>query len=225
MRIGYARVSTDEQHLDLQLDALRIYGCDEVITDQGVSGARFDRPGLLEVLARLQPGDTLVVWRLDRLGRSISELVKLMAGFREQSIQFASLQESINTDSPTGMFMFHMIAALAEFERALIGERTRAGLVAARQRGRTLGRPHALDAARLRQAREWLQTVPLCEVAQRLEVHPRTLQRYLRSSAAQPDTDPPHPSMCELSLPPLQPGSATADGTGSFNTMPGSMAA
>lgn len=140
-RIGYARVSTDDQNLHLQTIALEADGCDHIITDQGISGARANRPGLIEVLSIAQRGDTVVVWRLDRLGRSLSHLVGLIAGFRSQGIHLASLNEAIDTGTPTGMFVFHMIAALAEFERALISERTRAGMAAARVRGVKLGRP------------------------------------------------------------------------------------
>ncbi|WP_319001692.1 recombinase family protein [Burkholderia seminalis] len=203
MRIGYARVSTDEQNLDLQWNALQAYGCDDVVTDRGISGARFDRPGLQTVLARLESGDTLVVWRLDRLGRSLSELVKLMAELRERGIQFASLQEAIDTGSPAGMFMFHMIAALAEFERSLISERTRAGLAAARRRGSRLGRPAALNDEQLEQARQWLSMASIEEVADRLEIHPRTLQRYLRLQEEPPS---PEPAECSRVHVPEQPG-------------------
>lgn len=140
-RIGYARVSTEEQNLDLQRIALEATGCDTIITDQGISGARVERPGLNRVLALARRGDTVVVWRLDRLGRSLSHLVCLMAEFRVNGIHFASLNEAIDTGTSAGMFMFHMIAALAEFERALISERTRAGMAAARVRGVKLGRP------------------------------------------------------------------------------------
>lgn len=122
MKIGYARVSTEEQFLDLQLSALKHVGCDLIFSDHGVSGTRKDRKGLNRALSSLARGDTLVVWRLDRLdrlGRSLSQLVILMSSLRDRGIHFASLNESIDTDSPTGMFMFHMIAALAEFERPL----------------------------------------------------------------------------------------------------------
>ncbi|RQQ21736.1 recombinase family protein [Burkholderia stagnalis] len=140
-RIGYARVSTEDQNLDLQRIALESAHCTLIINDQGISGARSERPGLRKVLSIVQSGDTIVVWRLDRLGRSLSHLVGLMADFRERKIHFVSLNESIDTSTPTGMFVFHMIAALAEFERALISERTRAGMAAARMRGVKLGRP------------------------------------------------------------------------------------
>ena len=145
MKIGYARVSTEDQHLDLQLSALKAYGCDAIYYDHGASGSRFDREGFLEALHAAQSGDTLVVWRLDRLGRSLGHLVKVISGLEKRGVEFASLTESIDTKSPTGMLMFHMIAALAEFERSLISERTRAGMAEARKRGSKLGRPRAQE--------------------------------------------------------------------------------
>jgi len=145
MKIGYARVSTEDQHLDLQLSALKAHGCDAIFYDHGASGSRFDREGFLEALRTAQRGDTLVVWRLDRLGRSLGHLVKVISGLEKRGVEFASLTESIDTKSPTGMLMFHMIAALAEFERSLISERTRAGMAEARRRGSKLGRPRAQD--------------------------------------------------------------------------------
>jgi len=143
MKIGYARVSTEDQHLDLQLSALKAHGCDAIFYDHGASGSRFDREGFLEALHTAQSGDTLVVWRLDRLGRSLGHLVKVIGGLEKRGVEFVSLTESIDTKSPTGMLMFHMIAALAEFERSLISERTRAGMAEARKRGAKLGRPRA----------------------------------------------------------------------------------
>ncbi|WP_081069279.1 recombinase family protein [Burkholderia diffusa] len=144
MKIGYARVSTEEQCLDLQLSALKRAGCDTILSDYGVSGSRFDRPGLRHALGMAKAGDALVVWRLDRLGRSLSNLVEVVSSLGKQGIEFVSLTESIDTRSPTGMLMFHMIAALAEFERSLISERTRAGMAAARARGAKIGRPRAV---------------------------------------------------------------------------------
>jgi len=186
MKLGYARVSTEEQNLDLQLIALNDYGCDQVITDQGISGARFDRPGLQEILSVAPPGDTLVVWRLDRLGRSLSHLVALMNELRTRDIHFASLNEAIDTGTPAGMFMFHMIAALAEFERALIGARTRAGLAAARSRGQRLGRPLALNRDQIQHARDLLRTHPEAHVAAHFDIHLRTLRRLVRGPMAVP---------------------------------------
>ncbi|WP_080431511.1 recombinase family protein [Burkholderia ubonensis] len=141
MKIGYARVSTEEQCLDLQLSALKAAGCDTILSDHGVSGSRFDRPGLHEALRIAQVGDTLLVWRLDRLGRSLRHLLEAVNSLGQRGVEFASLTERIDTRSSTGMLMFHMIAALAEFERSLISERTRAGMAAARARGAKIGRP------------------------------------------------------------------------------------
>jgi DNA invertase Pin-like site-specific DNA recombinase len=145
MRIGYARVSTQEQNLDLQKDALRRAGCKKIIEDIA-SGKTGNRPGLDRVRELLREGDVLVVWRLDRLGRSLKHLIELMASLEKQKIGFQSLQESIDTTSPGGKLIFHMFGALAEFERNLIRERTRAGLDAARARGRKGGRPKKLTA-------------------------------------------------------------------------------
>jgi DNA invertase Pin-like site-specific DNA recombinase len=146
MRIGYARVSTSDQNLDLQEDALRCAGCERVIVDKA-SGETAKRSGLDRARDLLRPGDTLVVWRLDRLGRSLRHLIELMAELERQQVGFQSLQELIDTTSPGGRLVFHIFGALAEFERNLIRERTKAGLEAARARGRKGGRPKALDAA------------------------------------------------------------------------------
>lgn len=125
--IGYARVSTDEQNLQLQIDALTRAGCERISTDQGISEADFSRPGLDAALDKLAPGDSLIVWRLDRLGRSQSKLIDLITHLDSRKIQFASMMESINTNSSRGVLIFHIMAALAQFERSLISERTRAG--------------------------------------------------------------------------------------------------
>ena len=179
MKIGYARVSTDEQHLDLQISALQAYGCDEIFSDSGISGACFDRPGLNDALQAGSDGSTLVVWRLDRLGRSLSHLIAVIGRLNAEGVQFVSLTECIDTDSPVGRFTFHMIAALAEFERSLISERTRAGLSSARLRGSKLGRPRALSAAEQCQARTLLTTRSEAEVAELFCIHVRTLRRHL----------------------------------------------
>ncbi len=143
MQVGYARVSTGEQTLDLQRDALAQAGCGKVF-EETASGAKADRVVLAEVLAYLRPGDTLVVWRLDRLGRSLKHLIETVATLAERGIGFKSLGEQIDTTTPGGKLVFHVFGALAEFERDLIRERTHAGLAAARARGRTGGRPKAL---------------------------------------------------------------------------------
>lgn len=140
-KIGYARVSTEEQKVDLQLNALKQAGCEQIFVDEGVSGAKADRVGLKKVLASLQPGDTLVVWRLDRLGRSLINLVGLMSELGKRGVEFHSLMENIDTMSAGGRLVFHLMAALAEFERSLISERTKAGMEAAKLKGIHVGRP------------------------------------------------------------------------------------
>ncbi|KVZ28752.1 DNA resolvase [Burkholderia cepacia] len=179
MKIGYARVSTEEQNLRLQKDALHRAGCDRLFADRGASGTRFSRRGLDAALARLSSGDTLVVWRLDRLGRSLSRLIDLIAWLGRNGIGFVSLTESIDTTSPGGKLMFHIMAALSEFEHHLISERTRAGILAARERGRPIGRRPALTPAQRRQAMVLLETTPIAEVARRFNVHPRTVKRAI----------------------------------------------
>jgi DNA invertase Pin-like site-specific DNA recombinase len=140
---GYARVSTQDQTLDLQKDALKAEGCTRIFTDT-MSGAKADRPGLTAAFDHLRAGDTLVVWRLDRLGRTLKDLLEVVARFEREGIGFKSLREQIDTTTPAGTLVFHIFGSLAEFERALIRERTHAGLVAARARGRNGGRPQAL---------------------------------------------------------------------------------
>jgi DNA invertase Pin-like site-specific DNA recombinase len=143
MLIGYARVSTDEQNLDLQRDALQKAGCEQIFTDR-VSGTKAERKGLTEALSHLREGDTLVVWRLDRLGRSLRHLIDTVTALQERGVGFKSLQESIDTTTSGGKLIFHIFGALAEFEREIIRERTKAGLTAARARGKSGGRPKAL---------------------------------------------------------------------------------
>ena len=145
MKIGYARVSTPEQSLYMQRQALKQAGCDRIFTDTA-SGVRSDRPGLEKVIEHLRPGeDTLVVWKLDRLGRSLQDLISIVKSLQEKKIGFHSLQESIDTTTSGGKLVFHIFSALAEFERDIIRERTNAGLAAARARGRFGGRPSLLS--------------------------------------------------------------------------------
>lgn len=151
--LGYARVSTGDQELDLQHDALTAAGCLRIFSDTG-SGALDDRPELTRLLDHLREGDTLVVWRLDRLGRSLRHLIDTVAMLAEREVGFVSLQESIDTTTPGGRLVFHVFAALAEFERDLIRERTNAGLAAARARGRKGGRPSVMTPDKLTVARE-----------------------------------------------------------------------
>lgn len=144
MNIGYARVSTHDQNLDLQKDALEKAGCEEIIVDK-VSGTVAERTGLKQIKTILRKGDTLVVWRLDRLGRSLKDLIEWVNYLDEKRVGLKSLKESIDTSSSTGKLVFHIFGALAEFERELIRERTQAGLAAARARGRLGGRRKSLD--------------------------------------------------------------------------------
>ncbi|WP_295373139.1 recombinase family protein [Pseudacidovorax intermedius] len=181
MKVGYARVSTDEQHLDLQLQALEGAGCDVVFSDQGVSGAVFERPGLTRALRRVRRGDTLVVWKLDRLGRSLGKLVQVVGVLRTKQVDIASLSEAIDTGTPGGTFLFHLMAALAEFERSLISERTRAGLAAAKKRGRRIGRPPSIPDGELASLIEMAGSgvIDIEKTADQYKVHPRTLKRHL----------------------------------------------
>jgi DNA invertase Pin-like site-specific DNA recombinase len=150
MLIGYARVSTLDQTLALQQDALTQAGCQHIFTDTA-SGTRTDRPGLGQALSHLRPGDTLVVWRLDSLGRSLGHLIETIEDLQQRGIRFKSLQEQLDTGTSGGKLVFHVFGALAEFERDLIRERTQAGLAAARARGRVGGRPRALSAKKVEQ--------------------------------------------------------------------------
>lgn len=181
MKIGYARVSTYEQNLDLQVNALTDAGCDKIFEDH-VSGSKHSRPGFDDALSHLRKGDTLVVWRLDRLGRSLKHLIEVINLLEERKIGFQSLQESINTTTSGGRLIFHMFGALAEFERHLIQERTQAGLAAARARGRKGGRPKALNDEK----KAWLyqlydeKTHSIQEICDLVGVSKSTLHAYVR---------------------------------------------
>ena len=178
--LGYARVSTTVQDPALQHDALSAAGCWRTWTDTA-SGSRTDRPQLGEVMAALRAGDTLVVWRLDRLGRSLPHLIDTVRGLEERGVGFRSLQESIDTTTPGGRLVFHVFASLAEFERDIIRERTQAGLAAARARVRNGGRPTALFPVKRRQATKMIaEGTPIVEVAETVGVSRSTLYRQLR---------------------------------------------
>lgn len=181
MIVGYARVSTEEQKLDLQIQALEKAGCDLIDKDHGQSGAHLIRSGLEAALQRLKTGDTLVVWRLDRLGRSLSGLVGIMEELGRRGIQFRSITENIDTATSGGKLMFHMMAALAEFERSIISERTKAGMAAAKSRGKRLGRPKALTEEQLNQAKHKIVYLGCSRtrVAREMNVCPRTLKRHI----------------------------------------------
>lgn len=178
--IGYARVSTDDQTSALQLDALTLAGAAEVFEDRGVSGASRSRPGLQRALAALQRGDVLVVWRLDRLGRSLAHLIELVNDLKAKGCGFRSLTEAIDTSSAGGELVFHLFGAMAQFERALIVERTRAGLQAAKRRGVKLGRRKALSVQQVEHARQLVANgEPVSQVAKSLNVDRATLYRAL----------------------------------------------
>ena len=155
MFIGYGRASGSEQNLDLQRDALKHAGCKKVFTDK-ISGARSDRPGLGDALNYARDGDVIVVWRLDRLGRSLSHLITTIQDLEQRGIGFRSLTESIDTTTTGGRLVFHIFGALAEFERNLIRERTKAGLAAALQRGRVGGRPPSMTKEKIKAAAKLL---------------------------------------------------------------------
>jgi DNA invertase Pin-like site-specific DNA recombinase len=186
MRVGYARVSTHEQNLELQLDALKKAGCERVFEDKA-SGAKSERPGLAKAREMLRPGDTLVVWRLDRLGRSLKHLIEAVTELDEAGVGFLSLTENIDTTTNGGRLVFHIFGALAEFERGLIRERTLAGLAAARARGRKGGRPKKMDAKKLSQAKALLASrdQSVADVASLLKVGRATLYRALKEADAE----------------------------------------
>ncbi len=178
-RIGYARVSTRDQNLDLQRDALRTAGCDRIYEDT-ISGIRSKRPGLAKALDQLRDGDTLVVWKLDRLGRSVKDLLDFAGALNDQGIGFVSLTDSIDTTTASGRFFFNVMASLAQMERELMIERTQAGLQAAREQGRIGGRKRIMTDAKIRSARKLLsQGTPPTEVAASLGVSVPTLYRWV----------------------------------------------
>jgi len=180
MKIGYARVSTDDQNPDLQLDALRAAGCERIFTDKA-SGATFKRPELAKCLKLLGEGDSLVVWKLDRLGRSLDGLITLLDGLKPRGIGFQSLTEAIETTSPMGRAMWQIVGILAELERSLIAERTKAGKAAAIARGVKMGRKQKLSSQQLEHARKLIeQGESASSVAPSLGVSKRTLNRRLR---------------------------------------------
>ena len=183
MVYGYARVSTGDQTTNLQRDALEKAGCDRIFTDVA-SGARAHRPELDHMLDLLREGDTVVVWKLDRLGRSVRNLVDLMTIFDKRGVQFRSLTEAIDTSTPGGTLVFNIFGSLAQFERDLIRERTRAGLEAARARGRKGGRPAKLDAKQVKEVRRLYdsKTVTVDQIAAMMHVGRSTIYRCVRKN-------------------------------------------
>ena len=179
MLIGYARVSTDEQSLDLQLDALEKAGCKRVFTDKA-SASKAERPGLADALSHLRGGDVLVIWKLDRLGRSVKGLVDLVSDLQQREVQFRSLTDGIDTTTPAGRFFFHVMASLAQMERELMAERTRAGLDAARRRGRVGGRKRRMTPGKVESAQKLLKIgMSPRDVAKNLGVSIATLYRWV----------------------------------------------
>lgn len=183
MLIGYARISTQDQHLELQTDALEKAGCEKIFTDIA-SGAKTERNGLEEALTYLRDGDILVVWKLDRLGRSLKHLIEVVIALSEINIGFQSLQEKIDTTTSGGKLIFHIFASLAEFERDIIIERTNAGLKAARARGRIGGRPKVMDTKKIFMAKSLINDSnnSIKDICETLNVSRATLYRYLKES-------------------------------------------
>jgi|SRR5450631_737873 DNA invertase Pin-like site-specific DNA recombinase len=181
--LGYARVSTTEQDASLQLDALKAAGCLKVFTDKA-SGSLDRRPQLDRLLDQLRPGDTIVVWRLDRLGRSLKHLIQLIEDLAEKEVGFRSLTEGMDTTTSRGKLVFSIFGALAEFERSLIRERTMAGLAAARSRGRVGGRPPVMTPEKIKVARDLYRAKELTveEIAKTIGVSRKTVYRHLVDS-------------------------------------------
>ena len=186
MKIGYVRVSKQEQHEALQIDALKEAGCEKWFVDK-MTGSKAERKGLDEALAYVRPGDTFVVWKLDRAGRSLTHLIELLKGLKERGIEFISLTEQIDTTTPGGKLIFHLMGALAEFERDLIRERTNAGLAAARARGLVGGRPRKLKTngkVALAQRMFADQSHSISEICAALGISRATLYRYVKETTS-----------------------------------------
>ena len=192
MIFGYARVSTSEQNLDLQLDALRKYGIDELYEEK-ISTRRTQRPVLQEVLLKLRAGDTLVVWRLDRLGRTVKQLISLAEEFEEKGIQFVSLEENLDTTTAAGRFTFHLFCAMAQMERDVLTERTSAGIAAARARGRNGGRPSA-DKTAIEKALKMYKTneFSINEILATTGISRTTLYKYIDIRKNKPRGETPN---------------------------------
>jgi DNA invertase Pin-like site-specific DNA recombinase len=182
MNIGYARVSTHDQTLDLQRDALEKADCEKIFTDQ-VSGTKAERKGLTEALSHLRVGDTLVVWRLDRLGRSLRHLIDTVTSLNERGVGFKSLQENIDTTTSGGKLVFHIFGSMAEFEREIIKERTQAGLASARSRGRVGGRPNALTPKEVQMLRNMAadKSLTVSDICITLGIGRTTFYRYVKA--------------------------------------------
>lgn len=182
MLVGYARVSTQDQNLDLQKEALVKAGCEKICEDK-ISGSRSERPGLTKALDTLRKDDTLVVWKLDRLGRSVKNLVDLVSDLHKQEVHFKSLTDAIDTTTPSGRFFFHVMASLAQMERELTVERTRAGMEVARQLGRKGGRKRLMTPSKIESAKKLLASgIPSRDVAKNLGISVPTLYRWVPAS-------------------------------------------
>lgn len=179
MKVGYARVSTKDQNTDLQIDELKKAGCEKIFEEQA-SGAQRNRPQLTAALNFVRAGDTLVVWKLDRLARSLKQLIETIENLHERNIDFITIRDNIDTSTAIGKYFFHSIGALSEFERAMIKDRTNAGLAAARAKGNFGGRPRALNADDLEAASALLQSgkLSVTQVSKRLKISLATLYRY-----------------------------------------------
>lgn len=183
MKIGYARVSTDLQSLELQKQALEKAGCEMIFTDK-MSGTRSDRPGLIEALSHLRAHDSLVVWKLDRAGRSVKDLIDMVAQLEAKKVHFASITDQIDTSTTAGRFFFHVMASLAQMEKELIVERTQAGLQAARNLGRVGGRKRKMDAGKVEAAKRLFASGSLAkDVAKSLGVSVPTLYRWVPATS------------------------------------------
>ena len=183
MLVGYARVSTQDQNLDLQLSALKKIGCKKFYTDK-MSGTRANRPGLQLTLEVMRKGDTLVVWKLDRLGRTVKGLVDLVNKLHQTGVHFKSITDNVDTSTPSGRFFFHIMASLAQMERELVAERTKAGLAAAKAQGRIGGRKRKMTKSKIKSAKKLLASGILPkDVAQDLGVSIPTLYRWIPASS------------------------------------------
>ncbi|WP_253374319.1 MULTISPECIES: recombinase family protein [Methylorubrum] len=184
MRIGYARVSTDEQNLALQLDALRAAGCEMIHEDHGLSGTAAKRPGLTAALAALKPGDVLTVWRVDRLGRSTASLALLLDELHARGVEFCSIMDQMDTTTATGRMIYGVMSVMAQLERDLISERTRAGMKASKRRGKHVGRPASITPDKLDLAHKLLADGKgKAATARAIDVSPATLRRHLNARA------------------------------------------
>lgn len=179
--IGYVRVSKDRQNSHLQIDALKAAGCEKIYSDHGISGTKTERKGLESVLSALNEGDTFVVWKFDRLGRSTIHLLSLFDEFQKHGINFVSTTQGIDTSTVEGRIFFGQLALFAEYEREMISQRTKAGIEAARKRGKQIGRPRKMSMEDIASARSLLKNAPktLNEIAYSYGVSTKTLSRYL----------------------------------------------